>query len=191
MNNCYSLMRHGESLANQQAIIVSRPENARDGYGLTAKGVKQVRDSAFRARLSQDITIVSSDYLRARETAEIVADTLRISKSIELTIHLRERNFGDWELSTDANYSKVWQQDKNYPDQSIDGVESVVETLARGVKAIEAMERKYDSQHLLLVGHGDVLQILFAYYSGIEARLHRSIPSIKNAEFRRLASRIV
>lgn len=186
MNNRYLLMRHGESLANSKEIIVSKPENAINDYGLTKQGRNQTSNAVCRAQLDQDLIIVSSDYLRARETAQIVADVLQTYNSIVLLPELRERDFGDWELRHQSNYNTVWEQDEKHPDQSINAVESVALTLARGIEVIELLEKKYTSRTILLVGHGDVLQILSAHYSGLEPRLHRTIQSIKNADIRPL-----
>ena len=103
LNNRYFAMRHGHSLANQRAIIVSQPENGLDGFGLSDLGRVQVRESLQRfSILPVDIIIVSSDFCRARESAELAAHSLNAVEAINLDPRLRERNFGELELTADA-----------------------------------------------------------------------------------------
>ena len=67
-NNRFFLMRHGESVANKRGIITSNEDNALNNFGLTNRGAEQVMNAALNTRLDQETIIVSSDYLRARET---------------------------------------------------------------------------------------------------------------------------
>lgn len=180
-------MRHGESLANRQGIIVSTPENALSRYGLTARGVEQTVQAALGTRLDRNTIIVSSDYKRAIETAEIVKSVIDVKTSISIDVNLRERNFGNYELQDHKRYDEVWQNDIAYPSNSMSGVETVDQTLERSLKVILALEALYIDSTILLVSHGDLLQMLFAHYHHINARFHRSISSINNAEIRSLA----
>ena len=58
-------MRHGESLANRRGIIVSKPENALNDFGLTPRGAEQVMQAALNTRLDRNTHEVSSDLKRA------------------------------------------------------------------------------------------------------------------------------
>jgi len=186
LNNRYYLMRHGESVANKEGLIVSASKNALSNYGLTTKGADQVLNAALNTRLGKKIIIVSSDYKRAVETANIMHGVLGVSQTVTLEPLLRERNFGDWELTEHENYEKVWQQDLTNPKQSVNNVETVEQTLNRGLKVIANLEASYENKKILLVGHGDVLQIMFAYHHNINPRFHRSLSSIANADIRSL-----
>ena len=186
LNNKYYLMRHGQSTANKQGLIVSAPDNALNDYGLTLRGANQVLDAAINTRLNTNTIIVSSDYKRAIETANIMHSVLGIKTPVIKESLLRERFFGDWELSDHNNYNEVWKQDLINPASSSNKVESVDETLKRACKAIEKLETLYCDKTILLVGHGDVLQILGAYYQNISPRFHRSLNSIGNADIRSL-----
>ncbi|RBP48456.1 histidine phosphatase family protein [Arenicella xantha] len=187
MRNRYTLMRHGESLANRKGLIISAPHNALHGYGLTARGADQVINTAVKSRANSDTLIVSSDYLRARETAEIVHSVLACETQIVLEERLRERNFGDWELKDHRHYENVWCNDLSRPEQSTNNVETVYETLSRAQSLIDDLEQRYHDESILLVSHGDVLQILLAHYHHLNPRFHRSLSSIGNAELRSLA----
>ncbi len=80
MKNRYFAMRHGQSEANAARIIASDPAVCLQGFGLTPSGAAQVTASVkgclheFGQVFGQDTLIISSDFLRARQTAQIVAD---------------------------------------------------------------------------------------------------------------------
>lgn len=186
-NNRYYLMRHGESLANRNGLIVSHPENAIDNYGLTAKGAEQVMNAALHTRLNIDTVIVSSDYKRARETAEIMHGVLGCKQPIKTDETLRERDFGNWELTDHQNYQQVWQNDINDPNNAANQVETVGQVLTRVLSTINHLDQQHTDKSILLVGHGDVLQILLAHHHNINPRFHRSLTSLANADIRSLA----
>lgn len=185
--NRYYLMRHGESHANKNGIIVSSAKNALNAYGLTERGADQAMQAALNTRLDRHTLIVSSDYLRASETANIVHSVVACDTPIAHSTLLRERAFGEWELSDHKNYENVWQNDLKKPNNSLSGVETVTETLQRTLLLISQLEKKHSNKTILLVGHGDVLQILLAHHHNINPRFHRSLSSIANADIRTLS----
>lgn len=181
-------MRHGESIANRKGLIVSHPNNALDGYGLTTFGAEQAMKAAATTRLSSDMIIVSSDYRRARETAEIVQHVVAVSTPILYHQGLRERNFGNLELKDYEHYESVWYGDARKPELAEQGVESVHQCLERTKQVIDELESHCTDEKILLVSHGDVLQILLSYHQGIDPRFHRTITPIRNAEIRSLTA---
>jgi len=73
LTNTFSIMRHGQSKANVAGIIVSCIENdLRGDYGLSELGRAQALEAAQACGLATDTVIFSSDFSRARQTAEIV-----------------------------------------------------------------------------------------------------------------------
>ncbi len=186
-NNRYYLMRHGESLANRRGLIVSAPENALSDYGLTNKGAEQTLRAALNTRLDRDTVIVSSDYKRAQETAEIMQSVIDCKNKPIFDQRLRERGFGTWELQDHSNYGVIWQNDLSSPNISKNQVETIEETLTRTLNLINQLEQQFSDKNILLVSHGDVLQILFAHHHGINPRFHRSVASINNADIRSLS----
>jgi probable phosphoglycerate mutase len=184
--NRYYLMRHGESVANVKGLIVSAPNNALRSFGLTNHGSQQVTQAALNTRLDRDTIIVSSDYQRALETAEIVKSVIDTISPISIDSRLRERDFGAYELEDHGHYQDVWQQDLSHPDESTNSVESVMDTLARGLDVIASLDQQHHGKSILLVSHGDVLQILLAHHQNMNPRFHRSLSSLGNADIRSL-----
>lgn len=186
MNNQYYVMRHGESVANREGIIISATQVAINQYGLTTKGVEQVHKAIEKVGLQADSLIISSDFLRARETAEIVHKAINSISPIEYRRELRERCFGDWHLTEDWHYDLVWRNDEKHPQTKANGVETVDQILLRVKYLINDLEHTHQDRTILLVGHGDVLQILICHFKAIKVRFHRSLTSLNNAEIRAL-----
>ncbi len=187
LKNCFRILRHGESEANRQGIIVSSPEIGIERYGLTGIGVEQVTQTAINARLDSDTVIVSSDFRRAAETAHIIHRVLSVQTPIQWSIDLRERYFGAWDGLDDSHYQTVWNSDEDPTKPMDNNVESVTAVLQRFLRLIQHLEDRYEQKNILLVAHGDVLQIGSAWFHGIDPRLHRYLPAINTAEIRALS----
>jgi len=179
-------MRHGQSMANTANIVVSDPINGVNNYGLSEIGVEQVLVSINKTSDLDAVTlIISSDFMRARETADLVAKTLGAQPSLTST-ELRERYFGEYELGPDNIYEEVWRRDKEDPDQTVFGVESVNSVKQRAENLVDALNREHTNKTILLVAHGDILQILLTTFAGKDGSLHRSVPHLETAEIRQL-----
>lgn len=199
----YYMLRHGESLANVAGVISSDPEVAIVKHGLSDEGRAQASRAATQfAALAQEqpTAIVSSDFLRARETAEIVAARLRQSprtapfhlEKVVLDARLRERSFGEFDGRSVEHYARVWEEDVADGTHSLFGVESVGSVAQRTTDLINELEAtlpptaRAQPWLVLLVAHGDVLQILQAKALALEPRLHRSIAHLGTAELRKV-----
>jgi broad specificity phosphatase PhoE len=186
LTNTFSVMRHGQSKANVAGIIVSCVESdLRGDYGLSELGRAQALEAAQACGLPSGTVIFSSDFARARQTAEIVRAHLD-APEVNLATALRERCFGDWEGSATDNYARVWAADETDPEQVGSGVEPVAAVLDRTTALIVDLERRYSGRHILLVSHGDTLQILQAAFLRLSPTRHRRLPALRTAEIRQL-----
>ncbi len=180
-------MRHGHSVANQKKLIVSKVENGGGAYGLSDVGVEQVkRRLLLEQRLDESTVILCSDFKRASDTAEIVAQTLAVDTPVVSDPRLRERDFGDLELKHSRFYESVWDYDKNNPSHSEFCVESATSVAHRVLNCFLDLENHYNSRDILLISHGDTLQILQAVLQSKSPAEHRSIEHLETAEIRRL-----
>jgi len=187
LRNRYFAMRHGHSIANQQGIIVSHPDNGRDRFGLSELGRVQVKQSLQSfGLLDANTIIVSSDFSRARESADITSALLNGEASITLDSRLRERNFGELELTPDSGYVDVWQQDAKDPDSQLRGVESVNQVMSRVTSVVAEYEDRYADATILLVSHGDALQILQTAFARLDGSSHRQQDHLHTAQIRQL-----
>jgi len=157
MDSCIAitLLRHGvtkENLAKKYLGWSDPP--------ITEQAYKDL--TILRNQLPLYDFYMSSDLMRCKQTAEIVApDTPGLK-----TEHLREIHFGDWELKT---YDELCQ-DKSYRNwidnpfnQQPPGGESFPLFRKRVMKAWkqlrEQMERR-DGKRALVVTHGGVIRLL-------------------------------
>ncbi|MEK7061810.1 MAG: histidine phosphatase family protein [Patescibacteria group bacterium] len=189
LKNRYFIIRHGESKANVAHILLSHPKEGTVSYGLSLKGEKQVKVSISKNKrnkvLDSDVLIYSSDFLRAKETAEIAKKILGVKK-INFHKNLRERYFGKYDKTSLDNIKIAWTHDEKNPNHKHKGVESPNKVLKRTLALITQLEKKYRGKKILLVSHGDVLQILHTHASGKPVSRHRHITHLETAEIREL-----
>jgi len=130
--------------------------------------------------------IYSSDFARTKQTADLTAETLGVP-GVEYTPLLRERDFGELELHSDSAYRGIWQLDAIDADHRSRRVESVNQVLERLTRLVRSLEQLHQDCDILLVSHGDPLQILQTAFMRADARKHRVIvPPLRNAEIRPL-----
>lgn len=195
LRNTFYALRHGRSLANEAGIIAASPEVACSNYGLSPEGYEQAGKvgeqllSALEGQ-SKNITLVSSDLLRAVETAKTVQKSLDDAGCIaELTLdpRLRERGFGTWDGQSDSNYNLVWKNDEVDSSHTTDGVESVDSVTRRATSCVADLDGLYKSDHVfVLVAHGDVLQILQTAFLKRDGKFHRQVDHLETAQLRLL-----
>lgn len=155
MMHWITLLRHGESEANQAQILQGQIDSP-----LSERGRQQARDTAcswLAAGVSFD-RLVSSPLLRARQTAEIVAQVLGSSQEIEEDPVWAERSFGSLE-------GKTFQQirdldppiDYFQPYEPIGGDgESQMDLYVRAVQGLQQLVRA-GPQRILVVSHGALI----------------------------------
>ena len=186
-------MRHGQSKANLNNIIVSSLANGvLLEYGLTKFGLDQTKKSTKQfiseVSKSEPFVIAYSPFSRAKETAFEAAKYIPNNEIVELT-DLRERDFGELELMHSSNYNKFWLEDVINPDSSIFKSESPNEVCKRMMGVVEYFEsRQYPAgQRIILVSHGDPLQILLTLFRGVPVSRHNlDLDYLANAEIIRL-----
>jgi len=184
LSNRYSVMRHGQSKANVAGVIVSSVAADLAGdYGLSALGRRQARQAAQGCGLPADTVIVCSDFARARQTADIARACLGAA-GVTVAAQLRERFFGAFDGAPVANYQAVWDADEAGAAEP--GVEAPADVLRRTAALVAGLEARYRGRDVLLVSHGDTLQILQAGFAGLDPRFHRRLPHLETAEVRRL-----
>lgn len=155
-------VRHGESEANTLRVISNRESQ----YGLTALGRQQAAMLADQLKAVPFTAIYSSPILRARETAEILAQSLHLP--YQITEALREYDCGTLEEKSDeaswklhSEIAKDWTQNQNHLRKP-DGGENFLEIKKRFLPFIESFSQNGAPQekHLLFVSHGGLLQLM-------------------------------
>ena len=195
LRNTYYALRHGTSEANERGIVISHPENGVVGWGLTAAGAAACREQLRPGQpglpefAPERTLVLSSDFRRASETAVIFCELHGLAPFVT-DIALRERHFGTLEMGPVAGYDEVWERDQKGPDHGHAGAESTEWVARRVAGVIERVEHRHAETTVVLVSHGDPLQILETVMLGVPSHRHRERAHLQNAELRLLPGAI-
>jgi len=160
--NRYFGIRHGQSQANFEKILVGEPELGCSKYPLTAMGREQVQQSVASCKfLPKNIQVIASDFLRTRETAEEVVRVLGLS-GYSTSILLRERRMGEFELKAGSNHQLILDRNIQSPSDKSGNVESALELAFRVTQLVAELEATNNGVNFLFVSHRDVLETLEA-----------------------------
>ncbi|MCA8866303.1 MULTISPECIES: histidine phosphatase family protein [unclassified Halomonas] len=174
--NRYLLMRHGHSQANQQGVIVSSPERGIENFGLSEYGEQQLAQLVADWQWPVPTRVVHSDFLRTRQTAAHVAARFGLVPSVDT--RLRERHFGELEGQGDDRYPSIWALDAEDAEHRHYQVETLCEVASRMQAVIAAWEQQASGETILLVSHGDPLQILLTALANKPLTQHREQPAL-------------
>jgi glucosyl-3-phosphoglycerate phosphatase len=190
MNNKYYILRHGQSEANIAGLLTSDPDICINNYGLTKLGKEQVTASVKNAIkngwLDNQTIIYCSDFKRAAETAGIARQLLG-ARELQKTPALRERKMGKYDGKKTSIYHEIWPHDETEKQVlKKNEVEGPEEMLYRLTDLINQLETRYKGEYILLVSHGDPLQVLQASFAGLNPEQSRNQEYIPTAEIRKL-----
>ncbi|XP_061344145.1 uncharacterized protein LOC133290100 isoform X2 [Gastrolobium bilobum] len=172
LKNRYWVLRHGKSIPNERGLIVSSMENGtRPEFQLASDGVNQAQLAAesFQKELEvnniplANVRICYSPFSRTSHTAKVVATVLNLpfdGPQCKVMEDLRERFFGpSFELESHDKYEQIWDIDIKDPLVGPEGGESVKDVACRLARAVTIMESEFEGCAILVVSHGDPLQI--------------------------------
>jgi broad specificity phosphatase PhoE len=207
-NNAFFALRHGQSKANVKGIICSDPSIAiSEEYGLSDAGRRQAQQAGRDVMTTlkshpqyKGLCILSSDFSRAKETAEAVqaeyaSQSHRLDdgdlpplyqRQVVTDIQLRERWFGDYDMQNDSNYQLVWDKDATDSSHTFHQVESVDSVRRRASQVVDEYDALLQDHMIVLVAHGDVLQILQTGFLNIKGSEHRTLDHLETAKMRRM-----
>ena len=174
--NRYLLMRHGHSKANQQGLIISSPKCGINAFGLSEIGERQLAQAVAEWGWPSPTKVVHSDFLRTTQTAARVASAFKLEMAVDK--RLRERFFGEFDGQSDEHYPGVWALDSRHADHTHHQVEAVSSVAARMSAVIEEQEQQYAGETILVVSHGDPLQILLTALAHKPLTQHREQPAL-------------
>lgn len=155
-------VRHGESEANRLREFSNRGLR----HGLTETGKQQARALAQTLQAVPVAAIFSSPLLRARQTAEILAQAHGLA--YEATDALREYDCGILEGQSDAaSWQQYWQLSEAWLsgqawDQRLEQGESFRDIQQRFVPFVERIAQTYgpSAEAVVLVGHGGLYRCM-------------------------------
>lgn len=159
------LLRHGQTDWNLQGRWQGQASFA---PGLNETGFAQARRAAELLAGVPLAAVYSSDLLRARQTAEAIAEKQGLTVLVDQ--RLREMNLGEWEgLFSDevqARYAKELEERSRNPLHARPPQGETLAEVARRVRAaVYDMARSPVPGPILIVSHGLTLGVLICMFS--------------------------
>lgn len=157
----FILVRHGESEANRDQLYAASGD-----VPLTSRGRRQAQELA--QRISQDFApsrIITSTFLRARDTAAIIAAELKLPVEIFEGIH--ERDLGDLKGQPYPKQTEAASLDPAYDPARRwlwrpPGGESFDDVRARVIPVFEQLRDYHPHDEIVIVSHGAVMASVWA-----------------------------
>jgi broad specificity phosphatase PhoE len=188
-NYCtFYLVRHGETEWNIKHLMQGHTD-----IPLNKKGEIQAKDIAKKLHRIRLDAAFSSDSLRAKKTAEIIA--LEKNIAVKTTKNLRERYFGrlegeSWEDNKELEL--LWRKletltDKERKHYHLEKVENNEDLMKRFIPFIRELAVAYQGKNVLIVTHGGIMK---AFLIHLGFATNKTLPpgSIKNTAYVKLES---
>ena len=153
------VIRHGETEWNVQRRLQGQSDSP-----LTENGIEQAKKAASELKYIPFELAFSSDLLRAKRTAEIIA--IEHNLTVTATKMLRERSFGKYEGQPseilrmfDHLLEAMTEQQRfqHKPDEDVESDEEVVFRLLSFMREIAIF---YPSKNVLIATHGGAMKAL-------------------------------
>ena len=154
------LIRHGQTDEN-----VSGKISGQGPAPLNTRGHEQARLAAEVLAPLGVTHLLSSPVVRARQTAEVVAQ--RLNRPIEEVPGLHEVDYGDWEGSffhTQRTHPAAHAVFHDPINAVFPNGERLPNVQRRGVESVESARRRYPDGVIAVVSHGDVIRTTTAHY---------------------------
>ena len=169
----FLLIRHGETEWNKELRFQGQID-----VPLNAIGQEQAR--RLRLRLEQHLPhwmrdqrvpvhVVASDLTRAHQTATPLAHALNLE--VETQVGLREQSFGIFEglqvADIKSQYPEHWQRWLAFDaDHALPQAESTRHFHQRVMQAFEDLATRFRGEHVIVVTHGGVLDMVWRHATG-------------------------
>lgn len=166
-----AFIRHGQTDWNREGLLQGSSD-----IPLNDTGREQARDAFMTLRSRPWDVVVSSPLVRARETAQIIADGLGIQLGAAYD-GLVERDYGELEGTPSADAIARWPR-RDYP-----GAETLDSVAARGAAALDLIAVDNAGAAVLVICHGTIIRYTLARLAG------RPVPGIDNGSVSMLRGR--
>ena len=153
LKNHYFVLRHGET--NWGHSDICYPFDNKTSVVLSEQGISQIKLVAKSLKKEKIDLIFCSDYLRTKQTAEIVAKALNLK--IIADIRLGDPDIGDCSGKPKVRFYDEFSAPIKRFELAPKNGESWNSVKERLSVFLEEIEAKYLGKNILIVGHGDSL----------------------------------
>lgn len=168
MKQTLLIIRHGQTTWN----VEHRLPGQLPGIALNDNGRQQAARLADALSVLPISAIISSPLERARETAEFIAKGRDLTMQLEP--ELMDTDIGPWAgqvIDELAKKDPAWKEYIKDPTVAPEGVETFPQVQQRSVDAIERWRKQENiGAYPAFVAHADVVKLVIAHYSGLEAK---------------------
>lgn len=184
MNNLttFYLVRHAETESNVSHVIQGHQDSP-----LTENGIKQAEELGQKLKDIKFDLVFSSDILRAKRTAEIVAKEQNLE--IEASKMLRERNWGELEGKTSEHYINTYREyvdslskEERFKKEIVRGFESDEKMMSRFITFLRETALANPGKNILIFSHGVILRT-FLIHLGFGTYQNLQGGAIENAGY--------
>jgi isoleucyl-tRNA synthetase len=156
--NEYYILRHGATAhqTKKKRMIYDWP--GLSSYPLTQKGKKEISRLAKKLKNKRIDLIYSSDSLRTRQTAEIIAKELNLE--INFDKRLRDINLGIYQDKKKEEFRRDFPVSLERFYKKIPKGENWQEVKKRVMSFMKEIDKKCKGKRILIVSHGDPLWLL-------------------------------
>ncbi|MBZ9577459.1 histidine phosphatase family protein [Patescibacteria group bacterium] len=164
MRNKYILLRHGETIyqTKKDDLLYPWPDFI---TSLTKTGKKQAETAAKKLKSKKIDLIYSSDFLRARRTAEIVAKELGLKVKVDK--RLRDINWGVYQDRPVKDYLQFFSSIKQRFSKRPPKGENWRDVKKRMMDFIKDIDKRHRNKKILIVSHGDPSWLLIGTMRGL------------------------
>ena len=185
MKQTLLFVRHGQTTWN----VEHRLPGQLPGVELNDTGRQQAKKLADALAVLPISAIISSPLERAYETAQIIMHGRNLD--IQTDPDLMDTNIGPWAGQIIEELSKndpSWKEYVRNPDIAPVGVETFPQVQQRVIASVERWRTHEEiGPYPVFVAHADVVKLLIAYYTGLEAgkagALHIDNATVSLVEF--------
>lgn len=185
----FYIVRHGETDWNVKKLVQGHTD-----IPLNQKGESQAKQVGKKLQHIYFDAVFSSDLLRAKRTAEIIALERKIE--VRTTRDLRERFFGRLEgkswAGAESELKSLWEKLVHLTDEDrrlhqLEKVESNKDIMKRFIPFLKEIAVAYQEKNILVVTHGGIMR---AFLLSVGFGTEKNLPSgsIDNLAYIKLES---
>ncbi len=151
--NKYIVMRHGEAESNVKRVVSSKTDGS-SAYGLTANGRALVEETGKKLKEKGIDIIITSPFVRTKETAEIVAGAIGFdTRKIIVDERIKEIDTGVFDGRSIDEYRGHFVSMAEKFTKRPEGGENLLDVKRRAMALLEDLEKEYAGKTILIVTH--------------------------------------
>lgn len=186
--NKFYLLRHGQTDHQDQKKGLIYPADCVNNIPLSLEGISEVRKTA--RQIKKIDLIYSSDFLRTRQTAEIVKEETHYDKPIIFDSRLRDVNLGIWHGKKKKDFYEKFPIDAASFSRRPQEGESPADVEKRMFNFLFDVDSENEDKKILIISHRDPLWLLLGKIRDIDKeemlKIKKDKSKIKTAELIKL-----